>query len=181
MSRRWSGRTRAASARTSRGCFRSSSAWRRSGSAGRAGGPAPPGGSGSGAPARASRAAVANGLGTVIEIDEVLGNEVGVVYHVDSRGRAVLDGVRVGPQATIGVIRAHEVVVTLLRRYEGVLGKLREVTDRLLSLAGFPPAGVNPFPPGTQAFESFLELKKLPEVIESRRAALGLSLGTDSE
>jgi hypothetical protein len=120
-------------------------------------------------------------LSTTIEIDGTMGAEVRVHYHVDSEGRAVVDGVRCGPEATVGVILAHEPVVAMLRRYDGVLGKLRELIDKIRSLAGFPAAGVNPFPAGSQAYESFFELTKLPDVIASRQAALGASLGTDGE
>ncbi len=129
----------------------------------------------------ANKIGLARRVGTSIEIDAELGKDVRVVYHVDSEGRAVVDGIRCGPEATAGVILAHEGVVAELRRYDGVLGKIRELIDKVRSLAGFPAAGVNPFPAGSQAFESFYELEKLPEVIASRQAALGASLGTESE
>jgi hypothetical protein len=123
----------------------------------------------------ASRPGLARRLGTTLEVDGTLGKEVHVVYHVDARGRVVLDGVRCGPEATAGVILAHEGTVRLLTRYDGVLGRIRELVDRVLSI------GPARFPPGSQAFESFLEVQKLPEVIASRQKALGAVLGTESE
>jgi Domain of unknown function (DUF4157) len=131
----------------------------------------------------ANRAGLANRLGTPLEIDASLGPwEAQVYYHVDSEGRAVLDGIRCGKQATVGLILAHEPIVKMLRRYDGLLGRLRELSDKLRSLAGFPhPNAPPPFPAGSQAYESYWEIKKLPEIIESRRAALGTVLGTDSE
>jgi hypothetical protein len=129
----------------------------------------------------ATRAVVSQRLGADVEIVESLGREIRVVYEVDSRGRVVLQGVRCGPQATIVEIVAHGRIVRLLRRYDGVLGRIRALLDRMRSLAGRHAPGTNPFPPGSQAFESWLELQKLPDIIALRRAELGQELGLQAE
>jgi hypothetical protein len=130
---------------------------------------------------QATLAVVSRRVGTGVEIQEGLGDEIRVHYSVDARGRVTVDGIRCGSTARVAEILAHAGVVRLLRRYEGVLGRLRQLWDRLVSLSGRTGAFVNPFPPGSQAFESWLELKKLPEIIEARRAALGDALGTEHE
>ena len=129
----------------------------------------------------ATKVTVGNRVGAAIEINEALGTEVRVHYSVTSRGDVLVEGIRCGARSTIVDILAHAEVVQLLRRYEGVTGKIRRLYDRLLSLAGFAPLVPFKFPAGSAAFESYLELRKLPEIIEARRAALGASLGTESE
>jgi hypothetical protein len=130
----------------------------------------------------ANKAGVAGRLAAPLELDPELEGGVRVYYSINSEGRAVVDVVKYGPKATVGVVLAHESVVKMLRRYDGLLGRLTELIDKLRSLAGFPAKGAPPpFPPGTLAFESYGEAMKLPEVIASRRAALGTALGTESE
>jgi hypothetical protein len=129
----------------------------------------------------ANKAGLANRIGTSIEIDARLGKQIEVHYSLDSRGRIVLGGVRCGPEATAGEILAHAPVVRMLRRYDGLIGRLRELIDRLLSLAGVALPGVNPFKIGSQAFESFGELTKLDEIIRLRQGALSRAIGTESE
>ncbi|MFW6187143.1 MAG: hypothetical protein ACOC84_03970 [Actinomycetota bacterium] len=130
----------------------------------------------------ATRAGLARRLGTTIEIDATLGPRVVEVhYAVEETGRIAVRGVRCGTEATAGELLAHAATIKALRRYDGLLGKLRELVDKMRSLAGFPPPGVNPFPPGSQAFESFFELEKLPGIVELRRSALQSVLGTADE
>ena len=129
----------------------------------------------------ASKATVARRLGTAVEINASLGKEIRVYYSVNSRGRIVLEGVRCGPEARVAEVLAHAPVIRELQRYDGLLGRMRELIDRLLSFAGFTRAGANPFPAGSQAFESYLELGKLDEIISLRRAQLGRELGKESE
>jgi hypothetical protein len=109
-------------------------------------------------------------LGTSLEIRQGLGTEVRVLYSIDAEtGRVTAKGVICGEKALVKDVLAHTETVKLLNRYEGVTGELRQLWERFVSLA--PEAAKdlkNPFPPGSQAFESWFEVKKLPKIIESR-------------
>ncbi|GAA0924738.1 hypothetical protein GCM10009558_036980 [Virgisporangium aurantiacum] len=127
----------------------------------------------------ATRAAVGRQVGADIEIDPALGTEIQVHYTPGPRGEIVFGGIRCGATANVLEILAHAEVVRLLRRYEGLTGQVRRLWDAMLSLGGPNPA--RPFPPGSMAFESWLEMQKLPEILEIRRAALGQAIGRDGE
>ncbi len=104
---------------------------------------------------RLTRAVPNRRVGTEINIVEA-GTEIRVHYVVDSQGRTIVRGIQCGSEALVSDILAHANVVRLLNRYDGVTGRLRQVWDRLLSLAGRPNANVvNPFRPGSMAFESW--------------------------
>lgn len=120
-------------------------------------------------------------LGARVELDDSLGKEVRVHYEVDVRGRVGVTRVIMGSGASVLEALAHAEVVRLLERYRGVQGKLRQLWDRMRSFAGKASPDVNPFPPGTRAYESWLELKKLPSIIEARRAKLGTELDKTKE
>ncbi|GCD20227.1 hypothetical protein CTKZ_17890 [Cellulomonas algicola] len=130
----------------------------------------------------ALRPGLSRRVGTTIEVNASLApREIRVDILVDDAGRVSVQGMVVGAEATVGEILAHGQVVTMVRRYDGLVGKIRELVDKVRSLAGFPAPGVNPFKAGSQAYESFFEVMKLPDIIAARRAALGRALGTAEE
>jgi hypothetical protein len=130
-----------------------------------------------------NKAGVANRLGVGIEIDKSIAEtEVRVGFKVDREtGKIEITGMRVGVKATLEDVLAHGTVLKLVRRYEGVTGKVRQLWDKLLSLGGKTPANVNPFPPGSLAYNSWLEVKKLPAMIDARATKYGPHLTKDAE
>jgi hypothetical protein len=120
--------------------------------------------------------AVTRELGLPAELSAELGHAVRVVY---SRNLFVvrLEKVVVGTGASVADVLAHREVVRLMRRYEGVTGRLRELSETLvLSLEG--QAGrLNPFPPRSMAYNSWHELRKIPELIEARLDRLERGVG----
>jgi hypothetical protein len=130
-----------------------------------------------------NKGGVVSRLGVAIEIDKSLAEtEVRVGYKVDKEtGKVEVTGMRVGAKASVEDVLAHQTVIKLIRRYEGTTGKIRQLWDKLRSLGGKTPANVNPFPPGSQAYNSWLEVKKLPAMIEARSAKYGPHLTKDAE
>jgi hypothetical protein len=128
-----------------------------------------------------NKAGVAARLGVSIEIDKSIAEtEVRVGYKVDkATGKVEVTGMTVGVKATIDDVLAHQVVLKLMRRYEGVTGKIRQLWDKLVSLAG-KKAGI-PFEAGSQAYNSWLEVQKLPAMIEARSAKYGPHLTKEAE
>lgn len=120
-------------------------------------------------------------LGAKVEMDDALGKEIRVHYEVDASGQVGVTRVTLGSQASALEALAHAEVVRLLERYRGAQGKLRELWDRMLSFVGKKSSKRNPFPPGTQAYESWLELQKLPSIIEARRVKLGTEIDKSKE
>jgi hypothetical protein len=123
----------------------------------------------------ATRGVLGLKVGVRVEIRQGLGKEIRVMYEVDrDTGRVAAKSVMVGEKALVQDILAHTDTVKLLNRYEGVTGELRELWERLCSIAKVdvkkPPS--NPFPSGSQAFESWYEVEKLPKLIKSRVQAL---------
>lgn len=128
----------------------------------------------------ASRKSMAARLGTDIEIADDLGDAVHIRYRVDARGEVHVTGARVGPYASLVDIAAHRRTVKLLERYSGLTGRIRRLLDRLRSFGRGAGRG-NPFPPGTRAFESHLELEKLPRILAERRKRLGKAVTANDE
>jgi len=130
-----------------------------------------------------NKAGVVSRMGVSIEIDKSIAEtEVRVGYKVDKEtGKVEVTGMRVGVKATIDDVLAHQTVIKLMRRYEGLTGKVRQLWDKLRSLGGKTPSDVNPFPPGSQAYNSWLEVKKLPAMIEARSAKYGPHLTKEAE
>jgi hypothetical protein len=128
-----------------------------------------------------NKAGVASRLGVSIEIDKSIAEtEVRVGYKVDkATGKVEVTGMTVGVKATIDDVLAHQVVLKLMRRYEGLTGKVRLIWDKLVSLAG-KKVGI-PFEAGSQAYNSWLEVQKLPAMIEARSAKYGPHLTKDAE
>ncbi len=122
----------------------------------------------------AHRAVVSSRFGAAIDIDPKLVGDVRVMYEVEKgSGRVVVKGVKVGPEATLADVLAHENIIKIMRRYDGVSGKIREVWDKLLSIMGKAPDDMPPFPPGSQGYNSWLEIKKLPDLVEARLLKYG--------
>ena len=119
----------------------------------------------------ATRPGLAARIGAELVVDGNLGKDVQVIYELSGAGTRVVH-VRVGPAATTADVLAHTDTIAMLNRYEGALGRLRQLWDRLRSFAGMGRAGTVPFERGSQAFESWHELEKLQTLIGYRRAAL---------
>jgi hypothetical protein len=68
-------------------------------------------------------------------------------------------GLRIGPAAATADVMAHQRTLALMRRYNGVLGRLQR-------LVGSPPA------PGSEAWTAWLETEKLSRLVAQRQAAM---------
>jgi hypothetical protein len=111
-------------------------------------------------------------VGTSVKIEEGLGAEIRVHYRIDKVTRAVeVVGIKAGEHANVAEILLHQGTVKLLERYNGTLGKIRKLWDDFRKMFG--GRGSAPFPPGSEAFNSWHELQKLPGIIEARQARLG--------
>jgi hypothetical protein len=128
----------------------------------------------------ANRGALANRLGTTLELVEDMGREVKVVAEME-KGVLVVKGTKYGPLATAHDVLMHIPTVQMVRRYEGLLGRLRSVLDRFLEVAGVATRGGNPFPVGSAAFESYGEAMKLDLILAARREQLGKMIGTEGK
>jgi len=116
-----------------------------------------------------ARNVIARRLGITIEIDARLGSEVRIYYTLDeATGKIRVLGMRCGSAASVADVLAHQEVLALMRRYEGATGKVRSLWEKMLSVTGKAPTAKNPFPRGSAAFESWFEIKKLPEMIKLR-------------
>lgn len=120
----------------------------------------------------AMRPTISARIGAEIVIDGNLGADVKVMYEVGAGGKTSVAHVRVGPSAKVGDILAHTDTIAMLERYSGLTGKVRQVWDRLRSFAGMGKAAQNPFPAGSQAFNSWHELEKLQQLVGYRRGLL---------
>ena len=87
---------------------------------------------------------------------------VKVSYAVDRLGLVTDIVVRRGPETPFSTVDAHFQTARSMARFQGVAGSVRLVVIRLKQLLGFR----NAFPPGTRGWEAWLEVKKLPGVIE---------------
>jgi hypothetical protein len=111
-------------------------------------------------------------VGATVQIEEGLGAEIRVHYRIDKVTRAIeVVGIKAGEHANVGEILLHEGTVQLLERYNGTVGKIRRLWDDFKKMFG--ARGSVPFPPGSEAFNSWHELQKLPAIIEARQARLG--------
>jgi len=111
-------------------------------------------------------------LGTTIQIAADLPPDaVRVMYKIDDLGNVSVLGARVGTEAKVADIIAHAGIVKLLRRYDGVLGRLRQVWDKLQALVG--AGGIGSLKRGSASWESFLEMSKYERVLAARKARLG--------
>lgn len=129
-----------------------------------------------------TRATVAQRLGILVDVDPKLGGDVRILYEVDkTTGRAIVQSLSAGPQAKLVEVLAHENLVKLMRRYEGVTGRLREIWEKLLAVVGKSPKEANPFPAGAKAYESWNELQKMPELVEATKLKYADGVGKANE
>jgi hypothetical protein len=126
-----------------------------------------------------NKGALANRIGTTLEIDASLPpGEVRVFYKIDKVTKNIeVLGCRAHPTARAADVAAHAGVVRLLRRYDGVLGRWRQLWDRFREVLGVtsnvPPSSLRK---GSEAWESFHELGKHEELIAGRTKRLGTSM-----
>jgi hypothetical protein len=131
-----------------------------------------------------NKGALANRIGTSIEIDASLPHgEVRVYYKVDkAANRIEVLECKAHPAALAADVAAHAGVVRLLRRYDGVLGRFRQLWDRFREILGVtsnvPPSSLQR---GSEAWESFHELSKHEELIAARTKRLGESVTAAEE
>ena len=117
-------------------------------------------------------------LGATVVIDKDLHNGV-EVHATQRRGLLGYDMtavvVRIGTAALKSDVLAHVRTVQAMRRYNGLLGKLRLLAERLYK-GRTQPAGAagnaekKPFSPGSRGHITETELSKLKELIEARDA-----------
>ncbi len=102
--------------------------------------------------------------------------ELGASVHVEldvsaPRGKVKVKRVVLGPQARLMDVHAHLPTVKLVRRYSGLVGRLRRVVDQLISRLG-GAKHLSRLAPGSPHFKAWLELDKLPRLVALRRRAL---------
>ena len=94
-----------------------------------------------------ARNVIARRLGITIEIDARLGNDVRIYYMLDeATGKIRVLGMRCGSAASVADVLAHQEVLALMRRYEGVTGKVHELWEKMLSLTGKAPTAEESVP-----------------------------------
>jgi filamentous hemagglutinin len=112
--------------------------------------------------------ALARRLGTGVEIDASLGSGVTIDRIAAEDGEIWIVGLRIGPEASVADVLAHQKSIGLLRRYNGRLGKLRSLLDNLTG----GPLGRGAMHGATPAGRAAIELDKLRRVVGIRQAAL---------
>lgn len=76
---------------------------------------------------------------------------------------------RVGRNANFRHIAEHVRTVRAMQRYQGISGRVRLLREKVLAWFRLHPD----VPPGSRAWEAWLELDKLPPIIEARARELG--------
>jgi len=109
-------------------------------------------------------------LGVPVAIDETGALRDGIELHYVPGPKGIIQPttVRVGRDAIIDDILAHGDVIGRVTRYNGALGKLRNLWDRLVALLKRAP---QPLKPGTPVWRSYQELRKLDDLIALRQSA----------
>ncbi|MEO7731824.1 MAG: hypothetical protein ABIY55_12680 [Kofleriaceae bacterium] len=115
-------------------------------------------------------------LGAPVVIDQTLHN--GVEVHAQQpKGLLGYDMthvvVRVGPAALKSDVMLHAQTVRTLRRYNGILGKLRLLAERLFKGRGAGKDGKPPasqFRPGSRGYLTEMELAKIKQLVAERNA-----------
>jgi len=109
-------------------------------------------------------------LGIPVAIDDTGALRDGIELHyVPGPGQTIQPTmVRVGRDAIVADILAHGDVIGRVTRYNGALGKLRKLWDRLVALLKRTP---QPFQPGSPVWRSYQELAKLDDLIALRQSA----------
>lgn len=81
----------------------------------------------------------------------------------------VVDEVRVGKHALTSDVLAHRSTIAEVERYNGLLGKLRQLADRVKRWRAGAPSR---FPHGSRGWVTEQELTKLDELLDARRTPL---------
>jgi len=96
-------------------------------------------------------------FGVPVEIDHALRDGIELHYVLEAHRNVRPTVLRVGPSALIDDILVHGNVVARITRYNGALGKLRKLWDRLVALV---KRTGQPFPEGSEAWKAYHELAK---------------------
>jgi hypothetical protein len=112
--------------------------------------------------------ALARRLGAGVEVDPALGSGVRVDRVVTEGGEVWILGLRIGPAASTADVLAHQRTIDLLRRYNGTLGRVRALFDRVTG----GPLGHGAAHAATDAGHAGLEAEKLLRLVGIRQAAL---------
>jgi len=109
-------------------------------------------------------------LGIPVAIDDTGALRDGIELHyVPGPGQTIQPTMaRVGRDAIVDDILAHGDVIGRATRYNGALGKLRSLWDRLIALIKRTP---QPLKPGSAVWRSYQELRKLDDLIALRQSA----------
>jgi hypothetical protein len=109
-------------------------------------------------------------LGVPVAIDNTgtLRDGIELQYVLGPKGTIRPAMLRVGRGAIVDDILAHGAVIDRVTRYNGVLGKLRRLWDRLVALL---QRARQPIKPGTPVWRSYQELLKLDDLIALRQSA----------
>jgi hypothetical protein len=95
---------------------------------------------------------------------ELSGNTVRVHYGVDKQGQITDIHIKAGPEATARDVQLHAETVKRMQQYSGLSRHVQRMKDHIrgwVSKNGAPPVG-------SKAWESQLELEKLPQIIQER-------------
>jgi|GEM_PF-4325789 len=120
-----------------------------------------------------TRTALKTELGVHVVENSKLGNAVRVHYKADSKtGHVSVAKVEHGPSATVAQVRAHRQTIDRLRRYNGIVGKLRRTWDRFRGRA-------NPHDRVTERsrWEAWEEIQKLDTFISEGNKRLASATG----
>lgn len=111
-------------------------------------------------------------LGKPLVVDPALSDGVSIDAHPEPGlfGGLKVDRVRIGAQARAQDILAHAEVIRMAERYNGLLGKLRKLFDRLAKLFGRPVESVevSQFPRGSRGWVLATEVAKTRQHLQQR-------------
>ena len=112
---------------------------------------------------------LAKKLGVAVEFatEGRLVNAVEVHYLTLANGNIAPTKIIIGTEALHADVMLHKRTLKSMQRYNGVVGELRLVWDRLTKANG----AVNRFPKGSRAWELFEEVSKIDELVRSRLTA----------
>jgi hypothetical protein len=112
---------------------------------------------------------VGTALGTPVRVDPTIPpGEVRVSYKVGPLGNVHGIELHVGAGATLADVLDHIPTLAAYKRYQGLTGVVRRVTDAIERLL----AGGGRLRVGSRGHEAWLEIQKLPGIIEGRRLRL---------
>jgi len=124
---------------------------------------------------QASEAELSRRLGAKVVFDEAL--STGVKVQVQRVERVLgfdleVDTVRVGKEALLSDVLAHGATIQRIRRYNGIVWRLRQLADRFAVWTGQRPAAK--FPRGSRGWVTQEELTKLDELMTQRHGEFGM-------